>query len=210
MALPLLAAAGIQALPAVAGFVGNLFDRKRRKREEGKASAGISNLADVFKQQLGSNYFNTAEGTNAMREIDENAMEQTDQINATANMSGMTDEARIAMMGKNMKAKQGAYAGLAGNSDLWRQRNLQNYGGALGQLFQVGMANRQNTNNSIQNIVGGMQGGIDGAMNTGAFDSWFGKGTGSFQPSGTVGSGGLDSGQAFKNAMNTDFRYKGK
>lgn len=183
MALPLLAAAGIQALPAVAGFVGNLFDRKRRKREEGKASAGISNLADVFKQQLGSNYFNTAEGTNAMREIDENAMEQTDQINATANMSGMTDEARIAMMGKNMKAKQGAYAGLAGNSDLWRQRNLQNYGGALGQLFQVGMANRQNTNNSIQNIVGGMQGGIDGAMNVGAFDSWFGKsGGGSVMP----------------------------
>jgi hypothetical protein len=183
MALPLLAQAGIMAAPAIAGFAGNLFDRKRRRGQEDKAAAGISNLADVFKQQLGQNYFNTAEGTNAMREIDEDSQNNLNQINATANMSGMTDEARIAMLGKNMKAKSGALAGLSGNSDLWRQRNLQNYGGALGQLFQVGMANRQNTQNSLNNIVGGMQGGIDGAMNVGAFDSWFGKsGGGSVMP----------------------------
>jgi hypothetical protein len=170
MPLPLLAMAGIQAIPAVAGFIGNLFDRKRRKREEGKASAGISNLADIYKQQLGQDYFDSAEGMGAMKEIDENSNDYMDQINAMSNVNGLTDEAKIAMMGQNMKAKQGAYSGLAQNSNLWRQRNLQNYGGALGSLFQVGMNNRNNTNNSLNNIVGGMQMGIDGAMNAGVFD----------------------------------------
>jgi hypothetical protein len=208
MALPLLAAAGISAIPSVAGFVGNMFDRKRRRGQEDKAAKGISNLADIFKEQLGTNYFNTAEGKGAMNQIDEDSQNNLSQINATANMSGMTDEARIAMLGQNMKAKQGALGGLAQNSDLWRQRALQNYGGTLGSLFQVGMNNRRNTQQSLNNIVGGMQSGIDGAMNAGAFDSWFGKSGGTFKPSGTMGSGGFDSGQAFKDAMNTDFRFK--
>lgn len=175
MALPLIAAAGIQAIPALAGLFGNLFDNKRRKREEGKASAGVSNLADIFKAQLGQDYFDSAEGLGAMTEIDENSDEYLDQINATANMGGLTDEARIAMMGKNMKAKQGAYAGLAQNANLWRQRNLQNYQGVLGQLFGMGATNRRNHQNSMNNIVGGMQGAMDGATNAGVFDSWLGK-----------------------------------
>jgi hypothetical protein len=170
MALPLLALAGIKAIPAVAGLVGNLFDRKRRKREEGKASAGISNLADIYKQQLGQDYFSSSEGMGMMKEIDENSDENMDQINAMSNMNGLTDEARIALMGQNMRAKQGAYSGLAQQSSLWRTRNQQMYQGALGQLFQVGMNNRRNSNQSIQNITGQMQTGIDGAMNAGVFD----------------------------------------
>lgn len=170
MPLPLLAMAGIQAIPAVTGFIGNLIDKKRRKREEGKASQGISNLADIYKQQLGQDYFQSAEGMGAMQQIDENASEQSDMINATANVNGLTDEARIAMMGKNNKAKQAGYGNLAQGANLWRQRQLNAYGGTLGQLFQVGQTNRANTNNSLNNIVGGMQMGIDGAMNAGLFD----------------------------------------
>jgi hypothetical protein len=176
MALPLLAMAGIQAIPGIAGLLGNMFDGRRRRREEGKAAMGISNLADIFKQQLGQDYFDSAEGMGAMRQIEEDSQNNLGQINATANMSGMTDEARISMLGQNMKAKQGALGGLAQNSNLWRQRNLQNYGGTLGSLAQIGMSNRANQQNSMNNIVGGIQGGIDGAMNVGAFDSWLGKG----------------------------------
>lgn len=161
---------GLKAAPAVAGFIGNLLGKKRRQLEEDKASLGITNLADIFKSQLGVDYFDSAEGMAAMKEIDQNADSNMDDINATANINGLTDEARIAMMGQNMKAKQGAYSGLARNSDLWRQRNMQNYQGALGQLFQVGQANRRNFNNSLQNVVGGFQTAVDGAINVGAFD----------------------------------------
>lgn len=170
-----IAAAGIQAIPAITGLLGNLFDKKRRKNEEQKASGGISNLADIFKGQMSQDYFDSAEGMSTMREIDENSDENMEEINASANMNGLTDEARIAMMGKNMKAKQGAYSGLSGQSSLWRQRNQQLYQGALGQLFSVGYANRQNQQNSMNNIVGGMQNGIDGAVNAGVFDKMLGK-----------------------------------
>jgi hypothetical protein len=171
MPLPLLAAAGIQAIPAVTGFIGNLFDKKRRKKEENKASQGISNLADIYKQQLGQDYYQSAEGRGAMNMIDEESDENADMINATANVNGLTDEARIAMMGKNNKARMGGYGNLAQGANLWRQRQLNAYGGTLGQLFSVGINNRANTNQSLNNIVGGMQTGIDGAMNAGVFDN---------------------------------------
>ena len=175
MAAPLLLPLALKAAPAVAGLIGNLFDKKRRKREEGKASMEISNLADIVKSQLGQAYFDSAEGMAAMKEIDQNAATQMDDINATANINGLTDEARIALMGQNMKAKQGAYSGLARNADLWKQRNMQNYQGALNNLFQVGQTNRRNFNNSLQNVVGGFQTAVDGAFNVGAFDKWLGK-----------------------------------
>jgi len=177
MALPLLAMAAIQAAPAVAGFIGNLIDKKRRRGQEDKAAAGISNLGDIFKQQLGGNYFDTAEASGAMREIDDNASGDIRQINASANMGNLTDEARIGMLGQVNRAKQAGYGQLARGADIWRQRNLQNYGGALSQLFQVGMTNRANTQNSLNNIVGGMTSGIDGAVNAGLFDNMGKAGT---------------------------------
>jgi len=179
MPLPALAVGAIKAAPAIAGFIGNLMDRSRRKREENKASAGISNLADIFKNQLGQDYFDSAEGSAARRTIDNEFDENANEINAVGNINGLTDEAKIAMMGKNMKAKQGALSGLAGNSNLWRQRGMMNYQGVLGQLFEVGMNNRFNTNNSINNIVGNMKTGLDGAMNAGVFDKMLGGGRGS-------------------------------
>lgn len=174
MPLPMIAAAGIQALPALFGLFGNKSDKKRRKNEEDKASKGFSQLTDVFQGQMNQDYFDSAEGMGAMREIDENSDENFDQINAMSNINGLTDEARIAMMGQNMKAKQGAYAGLAQNSSLWRQRALQNYQGSLGNLFQAGQYNRANKQQSINNIVGGFQGAMDGAANAGVFDSMLG------------------------------------
>jgi hypothetical protein len=80
------------------------------------------------------------------------------------------------MMGRVMSGKQNAYAGLSRNADLWRQRALQNYQGSLSQLFSAGMANRQMQQNSMNNIVGGAQGAIDGAFSIGAFDKLLGGG----------------------------------
>lgn len=175
MPLPMLAGAAIQAIPAITGLFGNLFDKKRRNNQENFAASGIKDLTQIFKAQLGQNYFDSAEAQGAMKEIDQNSNEFMDEINATASMSGMTDEAKIALMGQNMRAKQGAYSGLAKNADLFRQRALQNYQGSLSRLFQVGATNRANSQNSINNIVGGMSSGIDGAVNAGVFDSWLGK-----------------------------------
>lgn len=170
MAIPLIAA----AIPAVTGLIGNLIDKKRRKKEEGKASGGIGDLTDIFKSQLGQDYFDSSEGLGAMKQIDEESDENLDQINATANVNGLTDEARIALMGKNMKAKQGALGGLSSQASLWRQRTLQQYGGSLQNLFSVGMTNRRNTQNNVNNITSGMQTGIDGAFNAGVFDGMLG------------------------------------
>lgn len=168
----------MQVLPSLFGLAGNLIGKKRRQAEEGKASKGYSQLTDVLKGNLDQDYFDSTEAMGAMKEIDENTMEANQQINATANVNGLTDEARIAMMGNNMKAKQGAYSGMARQADLWRQRNLQSYQGSLGGLFNVGQANRENFNQSLTNVVGGAQGAIDGATNAGAFDSWMTKGAG--------------------------------
>jgi hypothetical protein len=168
-----LAGLAIQAAPALIGLFGNMLDKKRRQSQEGKAAGGFSQLTDVLKGQLGQSYLGSTEGMGLMKEIDQNADSQMDQVMATANMSGMTDEAKIAMMGKVMAGKQNAYAGLARNSDIFRQRNLQNYQGALSSLFQAGMANRQMQQNSLNNITQGLGGAIGGMTNAGVFDNMF-------------------------------------
>lgn len=168
-----LAALAIQAVPALIGLVGNLFDRKRQKNEEGKASKGFSSLTDILQGKLGQSYLNSAEGMGLMKEIDQNADSQMDQLTAMSNVSGMTDEARIAMMGKVLSGKQNAYAGLSRNEDLFRQRNLQNYQGALANLFQAGQWNRANKQQSLSNITQGLGGAVDGMTNAGVFDNAF-------------------------------------
>lgn len=191
MAASLLAPLLLKAAPAAAGLIGNLFDKPRRSKEEKKASKGISDLTDIFKQQLGQDYFSSTEGLGAMKQIDEESGDNLDNINAMANVNGLTDEARIALMGQNMKAKQGALAGLSQNASLWRQRTLQQYGGSLQNLFAVGMTNRRNTQNNVNNITGGMQTAIDGAFNVGAFDGMLG---GQKNSSFTTSAGGAAAG----------------
>lgn len=165
--LPLLAGAA----PGILSGLSNLFDKKRRKAEEGKASTGISQLVDVFKEQMGSNYYDSAEAQGAMTAIRENEQENLGQIDATANINGLTDEARIAMRGKQNKATAGAFSDLSRSADLWRRRNQQAYQGGLSQLFAVGNQNRQNFNNSMQNIFGPLQDSVSGAINSGLFDA---------------------------------------
>lgn len=194
----MIAGAAMQALPAIFGLFGNKMDKKRRDSQEGKASKGFSQLTDVFESQMNQDYFDSAEGMGAMREIDENSSDNFDQINAMSNVNGMTDEAKIAMMGQNMKAKQGAYAGLAQNSSLWRQRAMQNYQGSLGNLFSAGQQNRANTNRSIGNIVNGFQGAMDGAANAGVFDKMLGGGSAG-KAMGAPGAG-VNPGLRFQNS----------
>ncbi|MDR7130330.1 hypothetical protein J2X69_002680 [Algoriphagus sp. 4150] len=167
MALPLIAA----ALPSVIGGISNLIGSGKRKREEEKASASQSQLVEMFKSQLGQSYFDSAEGMGASTQIQQNQQDMNNQINTTANINGLTDEARIAMMGKNNMATAGAYADLSKAGDFWRQRNMQQYQGALGGLFNMGQQNRANRNQSIQNILGPLQQGIDTANSLGAFEN---------------------------------------
>lgn len=165
-----LGAFGLGVAPGIFGLLANKQDQARRNAQEGRAAAGFSKLTDILQGRLGQSYLGSTEGMGLMKEIDQNASSQMDQVNAMANMSGLTDEAKIAMMGRVMSGKQNAYAGLARNEDLFRQRNLRNYQGALSNLFQAGMANRQMQQNSLNNVVGGFQTAVDGAMNAGVFD----------------------------------------
>lgn len=175
MAIPLLPI--LTALPGVIDGVSSLFDGKRRNSQEKKASEGISNLTDVFKTSLEGNYLDTPEGARIMAEIVKNQQENTRDLNATAETTGMTDEAKIAYQGKNNEAGANAIGKVASGADIWRQRTQQQYGNSLGTLFEVGQTNRGNFNQSISNITQPLQGAIDTAANTGAFDGLeiFGK-----------------------------------
>jgi hypothetical protein len=164
--LPLL----LQAAPGIASGVANLFGRKRRKAQEDKASTGISQLADVFRGQLSGNYFDTPEASQAMTNITNNQNQNNRAINAIGATAGLTDEAKIAMLGKNNEATAGAMGSLAGSGQIWRDRTQQNYGNQLSQLFQVGQQNRGNFNQSLQNVLGPLQDGINTAVGSGAFD----------------------------------------
>lgn len=166
MALPALLAAA----PALISGVSQLFGNKRRKREEEKATAGMSRMSDIFSEQLEGDYMDTSEATGAMTQIDQNQQANLAQINANSATQGLTDEARIAMMGRSQQATSGAIGGLAKSADLWRQRLLQQKQGALGSLYQVGQQNRQNFNQSISNIVNPLQKSIDTGFSSGAFD----------------------------------------
>lgn len=166
MALPALLAAA----PALISGVSQLFGNKRRKREEEKATAGMSRMSDIFSEQLEGDYMDTSEATGAMTQIDQNQQDNLAQINANSATQGLTDEARIAMMGRSQQATSGAIGGLAKSADLWRQRLLQQKQGALGNLYQVGQQNRQNFNQSISNIVNPLQKSIDTGFSSGAFD----------------------------------------
>jgi hypothetical protein len=171
MAAPLLLPLALKALPGVASGIANLFGAKRRRQQEDKAGMGISQLTDLFKQQLQGDYFDTGEAQAAMTQIEDSQINNNRAINASAATMGMTDEARIGMMGKNNAATAGGMSNLARSADLWRQRITQQYGNSLGSLFQVGQTNRGNFNKSLQNIFNPMQSAVDGAVDLGAFDN---------------------------------------
>lgn len=168
MAGPLLPIA-LAAAPGLIGGVANLFGAKRRKKEEQKASSGISQLADIFDQQLTGDYFDTGEAKGAITEITKNQQENNNAINSTASSTGMTDEARIAMMGKNNQATATGFSNLAQMAALWRSRLLNQKQGALSNLYQIGQQNRQNFNNSLSAVLNPMSSAIGAGMNAGAF-----------------------------------------
>lgn len=197
MAVPLLPL--LMAAPGVISGVSNLFGRRRRQREEDKASRGISQLTDVFKQGLQGNFFDTPEAQRAITQILQNQDNQRRQINNTSAVSGATDEAKLSMFGRMNENTANAMGGMAGSGQLWRDRQLQQYQGSLGQLFGVGQANRQNFNQSLQNILGPLQEGINAGVSAGAFDGMnlFGGGKG------TANTGGIRAGDKPYQKKNT-------
>lgn len=174
MALPLLPAL-LSAAPGIISGIGQLFGKKRRKNEEDKGMEGIQSMADVFSGQLQGNYFDTAEAQGAIGEFKGMQDEQMDEINATSNINGLTDEARIAMMKNQNKSSQGFFSNLARSGDLWRSRLLNQKQGVMSQLFGAGMAKRENFNNSLSNIVNPLQESISTGFSSGAFDGMLGK-----------------------------------
>lgn len=174
MALPLLAM-GLSAAPSIISGIGQLFGGKRRKKQENKAAGEISKLSDVFSQQLNQDYFDTGEAQGAIQEFENYQDGQMDEINAAGNINGLTDEAKISMMGNANKNAQGFFANLARSGQLWRQNLLNQKQGALSSLYQIGQNNRQNFNNSLSNIVNPLQQSIDTGFTSGAFDGLLGK-----------------------------------
>jgi len=166
--LPLLAAAA----PGIISGVASLFGAKRRRREEENATNQIKQLSDVFNQQLSGGYFNTNEAKGAITQIEDNQRQNQQAIFNSAASSGMTDEAKIAMMGRNNEATANAMGGLAQNADLWRSRLLNQKQGTLQNLYQIGQNNRKNFNESIANIVNPLSESLGSAMNAGVFDKF--------------------------------------
>ncbi|MBT0811050.1 hypothetical protein KIH41_07125 [Litoribacter ruber] len=167
---PLLGLA-LNAAPGIISGVANLFNQGRRQSQEDHAAQGIRQLSDVFGQQLQGNYMDTAEAQGAVTQIEDNQQQNNRAIQSQSATMGMTDEARIAMMGQNNQASSGAFSNLAQSADLWRSRLLNQKQGALGNLYQIGQQNRQNFNQSLHNVLNPLQGAIDGAMNAGVFDN---------------------------------------
>jgi hypothetical protein len=161
----------VAAAPAIISGISRIFGNKRAKKQEGQASEGLSQLVELFKSQLGQDYFDSAEAKGAVNAITANEQENLNQIDAAGAINGLTDEAKISMKGKQNKATASAFADLSRSANLWKQRNQQMYQSSLGQLFGVGQKNRQNFNDSISNIVQPLQSSVDGAMNAGLFDN---------------------------------------
>jgi hypothetical protein len=165
------ATALLSLLPGLISAGGSLFDRKRRRNEEQKASSGISNLTDVFKRNLEGNYMDTPEVQRILSELFKRQNEQTRGINATAATTGMTDEARIGYQGKANEATSNAIGGLAGGADIWRRSQQQAYGNSLKDLFTVGQTNRANFNQSLSNITQPLNDAIGSGISSGGFDA---------------------------------------
>lgn len=170
-----LAAMAAAAAPEIIGGLAQLFGAKRRKKEEEKAMGGIRSIGDILTNQLQGNYFDTAESQGAIQEFKDMQSEQMNEINATSNINGLTDEAKIAMMKNQNKNAQGFFSNLARSGDLWRSRLINQKQGVMGQLFDAGMIRRQNFNNSISNIVNPLSYGISSGFTSGAFDGLLGK-----------------------------------
>lgn len=166
---PLLGLA-LQTTPGIISGMANIFGRQRRRQQEDKASQGISQLADLFREQLSGDYFNTPEAQGAITEIMQNQQDNQRMIDNTASVTGMTDEAKIAMMGRNNQATAGGFSNLSRSAELWRNRIQQMYGSQLNNLFQVGQQNRQNFNNSLANILNPLSQAIGEGINAGVFD----------------------------------------
>jgi hypothetical protein len=170
MAAQLLLPLALKALPGAASGIANLFGQRRRRMQEDKASQGISQLSDVFRQQLQGNYFDTSEAQGAIEQLKNSYMENNRAIEAQAGSQGLTDEARIAMMGRNKEAKATGMSNLGRSANLWRNQVMNQYQGSLGQLFQFGQANRNNFNRGLENIFAPLQSAVDGSIDLGAFD----------------------------------------
>lgn len=179
---PLGAILGI-ALPGIGQGIAQMFGRKRRKKQEDAAMMQMEELANLFRgdvagidEQLNQSYLENSDVQEALRQLQEMGVLQNEQVQNQAAVTGATDEAQIAAMGKTKNANADAFAKIMSGANQYRnmlfgQKGFAQRGlaGVTGTQYQAGQQNRQNFNQSLQNIFGNLQSSIGAGFESGAF-----------------------------------------
>lgn len=183
MAISTAAAIGVQSLPAIFGSLAQLFGKDRRKQQENAAMEQYKSVSDFFQnqvkgygQQLDKGFSNSPEAQAWLQQLANISDKNQKNIDASSAMGGLTDEAKVAAMGKNNQAQSMGVSEIYKNAMRWRNLLMNQQAGAAGQLgnvsgqmFQAGQQNRANFNQSLANILQPMQQGINTAFQSEGF-----------------------------------------
>lgn len=173
---------GLSALPGIGSGIAQLFGKKRRNKEEDAAMEQIQNLSKMFQgniedhnSQLDKSYFDNSDVQDAITQLQEMGIFGNEQIDNQAAVMGSTDEARIAAKGANNQATARGLSRIFSGATNYRNMLFNQRGNAQRGLasvtnsqYQAGQNNRQNFNNSLQNIFGNMDQSIGGLLSSGA------------------------------------------
>jgi hypothetical protein len=176
-------AALLQAAPAIGGGLAQLFGKNRRDKQEDASMRQMQSLAEMFKgdisgieesQQAG--FMNSPEAQSVIQQLKQQGVEGQRSIEAQSETNGLTDESKVAMMGKNKQAQATGMSSLMGHATNYKnmlfgqkQQAQRGLAGVTGSQYQAGMNNRKNYNDSLGNIFGNMQSGINAGFESGAF-----------------------------------------
>lgn len=172
------------ALPGIGSGIAQLFGNKRRKKEEELAMTKIRELAGMFEgniddynEALQKSYYENSDVQDAIRQLTDMGLLQNENIDNQSTAMGSTVEAQIAAKGANKNATAKGLSGIFGNATNYRnmlfsQRGQSQRGlaGATSSLYSAGQKNRQNFNNSLQNIFGNLSQNVGSMVQSGAFD----------------------------------------
>jgi hypothetical protein len=178
MVLSSLIQAGAGIIPGAAGMMGQ---KKRIKNNEPyqayKSAMGMLDESDAETEaQLGQNYLDTTEGAAIAGRIKQQSMDQRDAINDSADFAGVSDEAKLAGIGKVNESEAMGVSALMSNADRRRQmllaqrdanrtRRLQ----SLSQAFNMEQAIRGQN----QAAMGQLSRALGGAANTYAMSQYY-------------------------------------
>lgn len=157
MALPLLAQAGIAAIPSATNLIGNWLGGNKKTESEKE----LSGLAGTFKDQMNTPYLDTTEAKSFTSLLDKRDDKQRRRVKNAGIREGMTDEARLAEMQTINEGYADSMTRLVGNADRHRQRMLSNYLGTM----QGAEQSRQARVSQHQGNMGDITGNLGEAIN---------------------------------------------